>query len=115
MSLETMLKKLQSTSWLPMPAGHYLTNAEGNEGPLNLAWAILGRSPNITDNLFSDPKKLAVWFFAKHVAAAKVDSGTVRDYLTLLSDEEFGKFVKANPKVFGQYMAMTAWAKVFKG
>ena len=113
MSLETMLKKLTATSWLPLPAGSYLTNSEGREGTLNLAWAILGKDESVVDTMFTDPKKLAVWYFAMYVGTAKFKGGTVNDYLTILNYQEFGKVVQLNPQVFGIYMPMEVWAEVF--
>lgn len=111
--MSSMLARLQQTSWLPGPAESYLANPEGRVGRLNVAWVLMGR-PDTIQGFFSKPQSLAVWYMVTALSKEKVSQGTVDDYATLLTQEQFIHLVQSNPAVFEKFMPMHAWVNAFK-
>lgn len=115
MNIQALAKNmLIATSWLPGGTENYVTNPAGNEGYLNLAWAIAGKPTKIPKTFCTDPATCAIWFMATQVGLRYLGDVQIREHLTLMSQKEFLNLVEANPDVFVVYMPMDTWRKVLK-
>lgn len=114
MNVNEMCIKLANTSWLPRPTLSYLTNGNGNEAKLNVAWVLAGRPKLIGQAFFDDSKTMAVWYMAGEVIKQHVEGAAVSEYATLLSPAEFLKLVERHPEIFQQFMPISTWQKAFK-
>ena len=112
MLVKDLTDRLLKTSWLPRTANHYLTNPDGNEAALNLAWVLLGRP--VSFPAINEPKVIAVWQMAQRISQVPVAEGIVADYLVLYTPDQFIKLVEQHPKIFTQFMPIEVWKKTFK-
>ena len=114
MQLDTaaFLQRLSKVSWLPLTADKYLTNPEGRDPTLNLAWVLSGKPFYFQP--FNTAASYAIWHLAQRISMQPTKDGTVADYLTLLKPPEFLEFIENNPEIFCGYMPIELWRDAFR-
>lgn len=80
-----MLEQLTlGVSWLPKPTSAYLTNWQGNQGNLNIAWKLAGEPDKVDESLFT-----STWYTALKLGNHEISNEPIRSYASRLSAEDF--------------------------
>lgn len=110
MNVKDLCVKLSHTNWMPYHASKYISNWAGLEGQLNLAWVLSGRPTRITPAFFNTPH----WTTAYKLGQAEFKGYPVREFATLLSQDEFLKMSMQYPQVIQRFVDLSDWQRAFK-